>query len=120
MIDRAIQDETADPATAGTSHSKSEHKPGTHAAVCRMRIKVIPGSRTTSIVGMLGDRLKIKVAAPPEDGKANAAVCALVAEQLGISSRSVEVIAGASNPEKSLRISGLSAAEVRSKIAAII
>lgn len=120
MIDRAIQDEPTDPAATGTSHSKRDPKPGTHGVACRMRIKVIPGSRASSVVGMLGDRLKIKIAAPPEDGKANAAVCSLVAEMLGVSARSVEVISGATNAEKSLRIAGLTAAEVKSKVAAVI
>ncbi len=76
----------------------------------------MPGSRASSIVGPLGDRLKIKVAAPPEHGKANQAVCELLAKALGISARSVCIIAGLSNPEKTARITGLAAPDVRAKL----
>lgn len=70
-----------------------------------IRLKVVPSSRKDEIVGAHGDRLKIKVAAPPEDGKANIAVCRLLAEHLDISARDVQIIAGATNPEKVARIS---------------
>ena len=120
MIERAIQDEPTDPAAAGTSHSKRASQGRTQPMACRMLVKVVPGSRSSSIVGMLGDRLKIKVAAPPEDGKANAAVCALMAETLGIATRAVEVIAGTSNPEKTLRVTGVSAADARSKLSGMV
>ena len=70
-----------------------------------IRLKVVPGSRKTEIAGTYGDRLKIKVSAPPEDGKANAAVCDLLARTLGISPRDVTIIAGATSPEKLVRIS---------------
>lgn len=68
-------------------------------------LKVVPGASRSAIAGRLGDRLKVRVAAPPEDGKANRAVCALVAEWLGVPERAVTVVAGASSPEKTVRIS---------------
>ena len=83
---------------------------------CRVRVKVVPGSRRTQIAGPLGDRLKVKVAAPPEDGRANTAVCETLAEALGVSTRSVTVIAGHTSPEKTLRVDGLPAAEVTQRL----
>ncbi len=71
-----------------------------------IRLKVVPGSRKDEIVGAYGDRLKLKVAAPPEDGKANAAVCRLLAAALGISPRDVQIVSGATNPEKVARVAG--------------
>ena len=68
-------------------------------------VKVVPGARRQRVVGWLGDRLKIAVSAPPEAGKANAAVCALVAKTLGVGRRDVEVVAGQTSPAKTLRVS---------------
>jgi uncharacterized protein (TIGR00251 family) len=90
-------------------------KPGRPA--CRARLKVVPGGKRDEIVGPLGDRLKIKVAAPPEDGKANRAVCRVLARALGVGEREVTILAGASSPEKTARIEGLSAAEATARIA---
>jgi uncharacterized protein len=81
----------------------------------RIALKVVPGSRRDQIVGPLGDRLKVKVSAPPEDGKANRAVCRLLAEALGVSERDVEVVAGHASPEKIVRVMGVRAADVATK-----
>ncbi len=74
------------------------------AASCVLRIKVVPGARRSEVAGVLGDRLKVRVAAPPEDGKANHAVVVLLADELGIAARCVEVAAGHGQPQKSLRV----------------
>ena len=71
-----------------------------------LRVKVVPGAKRDEIVGRLGDRLKIRVSAPPEGGKANAAVCALVAQALGIDARGVTVSQGTTSPLKTLTIEG--------------
>jgi len=88
---------------------------GSQPAV-RIALKVVPGSRRTQIVGWLGERLKVKVAAPPEDGQANKAVCALLAVVLGINVRGVQVVTGLSHPEKTVRIEGLTVEEVLSRL----
>ncbi len=73
----------------------------------RVRVKASPGARRTRVVGMLGDRLKVAVTAPPEDGKANAALCELLADALGLPAREVEVIEGRSTPLKVLEARGV-------------
>ena len=73
----------------------------------------VPVVGAREVVGALGDRLKIKVAAPPEDGRANAGVCALLAERLGVGRRAVEVVSGMTNPEKVVRVEGVDAATAR-------
>ena len=73
----------------------------------RIAIKVVPGAKREEIVGPLGDRLKERVAAPPEDGKANKAVCRVIAAALGVKAGAVSVVVGRSSPEKTLRIEGL-------------
>jgi uncharacterized protein (TIGR00251 family) len=75
--------------------------------MARLRVKVVPGSSRDQIVGWLGDALKIKVAAPPEKGKANEAVIALVAERLGVARGAVEIVAGHSAATKELAIAGV-------------
>jgi uncharacterized protein len=71
-----------------------------------LAIKVVPGASRSAIAGVLGDRLKVRVAAPAEGGKANRALVRLLAEWLGV--REVEIIAGGSSAEKTVRVTGLS------------
>lgn len=72
-----------------------------------VRVKVVPGASRSRIAGLLGDRLKIQVSAPPEDGKANAALCQVLAEALQLNSRQVNVVEGHTRPHKTVRIEGL-------------
>ncbi|MFO0830482.1 MAG: DUF167 domain-containing protein [Phycisphaerales bacterium] len=107
------------PGGAGGRAGAPPHTPRTGAAgapACRIALKVVPGSRRDGVVGALGDRLKVKVSAPPEDGRANAAVCALIAEELGVHARAVSVVSGHSNPEKTLRVEGVSAGEAERRL----
>lgn len=73
-----------------------------------LRLKVVPGSSRSVIVGPLGDRLKVKVAAPPEGGKANKEVVEVVRRWTG--AKDVVVVAGLTNPEKTVRVIGVDAA----------
>ena len=73
----------------------------------RLKVKFVPGSSSDQIVGWLGDALKTKVAAPPEKGKANKAVIALVAERLGVAPGAVEIVASHSTATKELSITGI-------------
>ncbi len=72
-------------------------------------VKAVPGASRDQIAGRLGDRLKIRISAPPEGGKANKAICALIANRLGIKRSQVTVIAGKSGPEKRIEILGVHA-----------
>lgn len=70
-------------------------------------VKVVPGASRTRLVGRLGARLKVQVAAPPEGGKANKALCALLAEALGVPRQDVAVTGGATRPQKEVTVAGL-------------
>lgn len=70
-------------------------------------MKAVPGARQNEIAGVLGDRLKIRVSAPPEGGKANKAICELLARTLKCRARDVEIVSGQTNPEKLVRVEGL-------------
>jgi uncharacterized protein (TIGR00251 family) len=80
-------------------------------------VKAVPGSSRDRIQGLYGDALKVAVAAPPERGKANEAICALLASALGVPERNVSVIAGGTSPRKTLRVLGLTADDVRQRLA---
>lgn len=75
-------------------------------------VKAVPGAKRDEVVGWLGERLKVRVSQPPEDGKANAAICRVVAAGLGVKVGMVIVARGASHPEKVLRITGIGWAKV--------
>lgn len=82
-----------------------------------LRLKVTPNASRSQVVGLLGDALKVKVAAPPEDGKANQAVCRLIAQVLGVADRLVEVIAGHSQSRKQVLVRGISLAAAEGALA---
>jgi uncharacterized protein (TIGR00251 family) len=78
----------------------------------RLSIKVVAGSSRTEIAGWLGDTLRVRVAAPAERGKANAAVVALLKETLGLSAGGATIVSGSSSPRKIVEIVGLSEAQI--------
>jgi uncharacterized protein (TIGR00251 family) len=86
-------------------------------AKARLELKVVPGASRAGVAGWLGSTLKVRVSAPPERGKANAAVEALLAEALGVRAEDVKIVAGHASPRKVVEISGLSEAQVRAMLA---
>ncbi len=87
------------------------------APACLLHIKAVPGAKRDQIAGPLGNRLKVRIAAPPEDGRANDAIRRLIAHTLGIRESQVTIIRGHTNPEKSLRIAGLSPSDAAAMLA---
>jgi uncharacterized protein (TIGR00251 family) len=75
-------------------------------------IKVVPGSSRNGIAGWLDDTLKVRVTAPAERGKANAAVITLIAKALGVSHECIQIAAGHASARKIVEIDGLSESEV--------
>ena len=66
-----------------------------------IQIKVVPKASRDEVAGWLGGRLKVRVSAPPERGKANAAVEKLLSEVVGAPAR---VVAGGASPLKTVEI----------------
>ena len=85
--------------------------------VARIKLKIVPGAASTSIVGWLGDAFKIRVTAAPEKGRANAAIESLLAKSLGLAPGAVRIVAGHGAPRKVVEIEGLSEDDVRVRIA---
>lgn len=84
-----------------------------------LRIRVSPGARSDEITGWLGETLKVCVKAPPERGKANDAVVALIADSLSIPVGRVSVERGAGSRDKLLRVDGITEKQLRARLAAL-
>jgi uncharacterized protein (TIGR00251 family) len=78
-----------------------------------LRLHIQPGAKRTEVVGLHGEALKIRLAAPPVDGKANACLIGFLADQLGIAKSSVSLVSGESSRAKRVRIDGVDPATVR-------
>ncbi len=71
-----------------------------------LRLHVQPGARKTEVAGEHGDALKIRLAAPPVDGKANTALLEFVAERLGVAKSAVTLKSGQTSRRKVVEVSG--------------
>src|SRR2546421_6415274 len=78
-----------------------------------LRVHVQPGAGRTAVSGRYGDALKVRIAAPPEGGRANAACRAFLAELFGVAEGNVELTSGPSSRSKRFRITGVGAEDVR-------
>ena len=85
-----------------------------------VRVHVVPGAGRSEIVGRHGDALKVRVAAPPEDGKANRAVVDLLAKALLIRSSEITLVAGTRGHSKRLRVAAGTGAEVEDRLRAFL
>ena len=83
---------------------------------CVLPIKAVPNAPRGEICGWLGDALKVKVHAPPVEGRANEALCEFLAEELDLPRRAVTVQHGDTSRQKLVRIEGLTLAEVRLRL----
>ena len=75
---------------------------GVHA--CVLSVSVQPHARRTEVVGLHDGALRIKLAAPPVDGQANAALTAWLAQELGLAKRAVRLRRGAASRHKQLEV----------------
>jgi len=82
----------------------------------RFALRVQPRARRNAIVGELGDALKIALTAPPVDGRANEACVEFFAELSGVPRSSVTIASGQSSRNKVIRVSGISAEELRRRL----
>jgi uncharacterized protein (TIGR00251 family) len=82
-------------------------------------VKVVPGASRDRVAGRYGEGIKVQTSAPPEAGKANAAVARILAQFLGLKPAQVELVSAPANPRKQFRISGLTPAQLAEKLAAL-
>jgi uncharacterized protein (TIGR00251 family) len=74
----------------------------------RVAVRVQPRASRSEIVGVHGDALKVRLAAPPVDGAANDALVALLSSAFAIPRRAVRILAGESSRSKLVEIDGVS------------
>jgi uncharacterized protein len=72
----------------------------------------VPGAACSEIVGQTGDYLRVRLSAPPVEGRANKELLRFLAERLGVRRADVHIAAGASGRRKRVVVDGLSPAEV--------
>lgn len=85
-------------------------------APSRLRLRVAPGGRRSTVAGRYGDAWKIRVVAAPEHGRANDEVLTVIAEALDISRSAVSLVAGASSRDKVVQVEGIEAAEAERRL----
>jgi uncharacterized protein len=85
-------------------------------ATTRLRLRVAPGAGRTGIVGRHGDAWKLRVASPPERGRANAAVLRLLAEALDVPERSLVLVSGHASRDKVVELRGLAQDEAERRL----
>lgn len=87
-------------------------------APLRIAVHVTPKSGRDEVAGWRGGELSVRVTAPPEGGKANAAVCGLLADALGVPKSSVRVVRGDTSRHKQLEVDAVGEAEVHAAFGA--
>ena len=83
----------------------------------RLRLRVSPGARRAAVVGRQGDAWKVRVTAPPEDGRANEAVLRLLADALSMPRASLTLVSGHTGRDKIVLLDGVGPALIERRLA---
>ena len=81
-----------------------------------LAVWVTPGAPRSEVAGVAGGRLRLRLAAPALEGKANAELVRLVAETLGVPRRQIDLATGATGRRKLLRVRGVTLEEARRRL----
>jgi uncharacterized protein (TIGR00251 family) len=82
----------------------------------RLRLRVSPGASRAEVVGRHGEAWKVRVAAPPEGGRANEAVIRLLADTLSVSRDAVTLVSGRAGRDKVVELAGLGPAQIERRL----
>ena len=85
-----------------------------------LKIYLLPRASRDEICGLQGNAIKVKVTAPPLEGKANKALQRFIAKKLHLAASQVEIMAGQRSRGKVLKVSGISRAEVEKALGIIL
>lgn len=83
---------------------------------CRLRLRIVPNAKRSEVVGPHGDAIKLKVAAPALEGKANEELLEFLADKLGVSRRCVTLISGEKSRDNVVAIEGLEEAAAKERL----
>jgi uncharacterized protein len=81
---------------------------------------IVPNARADQVVGHHGGAIKVKLRAPPVEGKANAALRAFLSERLGIAARDIAIEHGHKSRTKLVRLQGLTEAAIKARLLAML
>lgn len=81
-----------------------------------LTLHIQPGAKKTEVAGMHGEALKIRLHAPPVEGKANAQLIAFLARRLAVPKIAVTLLSGEASRAKRVRVAGVDAARVRQQL----
>jgi len=87
-------------------------------APLRLAVRVVPGARRSEVVGRVAEGWKLRVAAPPEGGRANAELIALLARTLGVPRSCVRVTRGHTTGRKLVEVQQLTREEAERRLVA--
>lgn len=82
----------------------------------RLSLRVSPGAARSFVVGRHGDGWKVRVAAAPEDGKANDAVVRLLADTLSVPVKDVQIVSGRASRDKTVALAGIRPEEIERRL----
>ena len=81
-----------------------------------LTVRVIPRAARDEVAGFEAEVLRVRLRAPPVDGRANEALCRFLADRLDVTQHDVEIVSGATSRTKRIRISGLTQPEVERRL----
>jgi uncharacterized protein (TIGR00251 family) len=84
-----------------------------------LRLTVVPGAQRTQVVGLYGDRLKLRLAAPPEKGAANRELIDFLARCLNLPKSSLKLTLGAQSRSKVVAVYDLSP-DLRDRLSSLV
>jgi uncharacterized protein len=83
-----------------------------------LQVKVHPGAKISEITGFPGGVLQVKIAAPPEKGKANKELTEFLSRLLGVTKSSIRIVKGETGRSKLISVKGLNTAEIIKRLSA--
>jgi uncharacterized protein (TIGR00251 family) len=90
------------------------------AVSTRLRLRVSPGATRAGVVGRYGRAWKVRVAAPPEGGRANDAVVRLLADTLSVPRDAVKLVSGQSARDKIVELTGIDEAQTERRLSSAV
>lgn len=82
-----------------------------------LNLRIVPRASKNEVAGTMGDTLKIRLQAPPVEGKANEALIRFLAEKLAVPARGVALLAGSTSRQKRVLVTGLDEPAIRARLA---
>jgi len=90
------------------------------AVSTRLRLRVSPGANRGGVVGRYGQAWKVRVAAPPEGGRANDAVVRLLAETLAVPRDAVRIVSGQGARDKIVELTGIDETQTELRLSSAV